>query len=87
MKMFCAFFLFVFLCFVQDAFAGSPTYFCPACAAPMYCNRTMPNEATGRHPLEQERQSIWRCQSCGSRFLLRTPVGKLSKIAKKERHV
>lgn len=86
MKMFCAFFVFLFLS-CAAVFAGTPTYFCPACSAPMQCKRTTPNEATGAHPLEQARQSLWRCLSCGARFLLNTPVGKLSKIAKKEQYV
>lgn len=86
MKLVYAFFVFMFL-FYAESFAGSPTYHCPACAGVIQCKRTMPNEITGSHPLEQERQSIWHCRSCGLRFLLRTPVGKLSKIAKRERHV
>lgn len=73
-----------FLGSVQVSYAGSPTYFCPACSHAMHCQRTMPNEATGSHPLERERQSLWLCKTCGARYLLRTPAGRLHKVAKNQ---
>lgn len=69
---------------LPSAVAATPSHTCPVCSeGPLHCQRTMPDESTGQHPLEHARTSIWRCKRCGSRFMLVTPAGRLTKLGKK----
>ena len=44
---------------LPSAVAATPSYTCPVCSdGPLHCQRTMPDESTGQHPLENMRGRV-----------------------------
>ena len=55
----------------------SPKQRCPECNALSLKNERTVLISIEKHELESARKSFWRCSSCGARFKLITPPGKM----------